>query len=155
MEAVVWLEDYLSKWKKILLMVSHSQDFLNNVCTHIVHLTNKKLNYYTGCVTPWGFVCVMIRVVVVVKSPSSDRTHDFYLLITTKQQLRHVRADALGDGGGADEAVQLVRTRSTLLLFVRRPHPRIKSQLIDLPLISIQPTRNQHHTTGSRTRSSR
>ncbi len=50
MEAVVWLEDYLSKWKKILFMVSHSQDFLNNVCTHTVHLTNKKLHYYTGCV---------------------------------------------------------------------------------------------------------
>lgn len=54
MEAVVWLEDYLSKWKKILLMVSHSQDFLNNVCTHIVHLTHKKLVYYTGCVGRCG-----------------------------------------------------------------------------------------------------
>jgi len=29
MEAVVWLEDYLSKWDKILLLVSHSQDFMN------------------------------------------------------------------------------------------------------------------------------
>jgi len=48
MEAVVWLEDYLSKWDKILLMVSHSQDFMNNVCTHILHLTKKKLNYYSG-----------------------------------------------------------------------------------------------------------
>jgi len=49
MEAVVWLEDYLSKWNKILFMVSHSQDFLNNVCTHIVHHTkNKRLVYYTG-----------------------------------------------------------------------------------------------------------
>lgn len=48
MEAVVWLEDYLSKWKKILFMVSHSQDFLNNVCTHVVHLHSKKLTYYTG-----------------------------------------------------------------------------------------------------------
>ena len=38
MEAVVWLEDYLSKWTKLLFMVCHSQDFLNNVCTHIVHL---------------------------------------------------------------------------------------------------------------------
>ena len=43
MEAVVWLEDYLSKWDKILFMVSHSQDFMNNVCTNIVHLKNKKL----------------------------------------------------------------------------------------------------------------
>lgn len=48
MEAVVWLEDYLSKWKKILFMVSHSQDFLNNVCTHMVNMTKKKLVYYTG-----------------------------------------------------------------------------------------------------------
>jgi ATP-binding cassette subfamily F protein 2 len=48
MEAVVWLEDYLSKWNKILFMVSHSQDFMNNVCTHIVHHTRKQLNYYSG-----------------------------------------------------------------------------------------------------------
>ncbi|KAJ1415980.1 P-loop containing nucleoside triphosphate hydrolase protein [Ochromonadaceae sp. CCMP2298] len=48
MEAVVWLEDYLSKWDKILFMVSHSQDFMNNVCTHIVHHTKKRLNYYSG-----------------------------------------------------------------------------------------------------------
>ena len=48
MEAVVWLEDYLSKWDKILLMVSHSQDFMNNVCTHIVHLSQKKLEYFSG-----------------------------------------------------------------------------------------------------------
>jgi ATP-binding cassette subfamily F protein 2 len=48
MDAVVWLEDYLSKWNKILFMVSHSQDFMNNVCTHIVHLHKKHLFYYTG-----------------------------------------------------------------------------------------------------------
>lgn len=48
MEAVVWLEDYLSKWKKILFFVSHSQDFMNTVCTHVVHLTRKQLVYYGG-----------------------------------------------------------------------------------------------------------
>jgi ATP-binding cassette subfamily F protein 2 len=48
MEAVVWLEDYLSKWNKILFMVSHSQDFLNNVCTHMVNVHKKKLIYYSG-----------------------------------------------------------------------------------------------------------
>lgn len=48
MEAVVWLEDYLSKWTKILFMVSHSQDFMNNVCTHIVHHSKKRLTYYSG-----------------------------------------------------------------------------------------------------------
>ncbi len=50
MEAVVWLEDYLSKWNKMLFMVCHSQDFLNNVCTHIVHLEThtQTLKYYRG-----------------------------------------------------------------------------------------------------------
>ncbi|OQR85629.1 ATP-binding cassette sub-family F member 2 [Achlya hypogyna] len=48
MEAVVWLEDYLSKWKKILLMISHSQEFMNGVCTNIIDLTQRKLHYYSG-----------------------------------------------------------------------------------------------------------
>ena len=49
MEAVIWLEDYLSKWNRILLLVSHSQDFLNNVCSHMIHFTSrKKLVYYDG-----------------------------------------------------------------------------------------------------------
>jgi len=49
MEAVVWVEDYLSRWDKILLLISHSQDFLNNVTSHTIHLTAKrKLEYYDG-----------------------------------------------------------------------------------------------------------
>jgi len=49
MEAVLWLEDYLSRWDRILLLISHSQDFLNNVCTHMIHMTSrKKLEYYDG-----------------------------------------------------------------------------------------------------------
>jgi ATP-binding cassette subfamily F protein 2 len=50
MDAVIWLEEYLADWNKILFFVSHSQDFMNNVCTHIVRLdqTYKKLHYYTG-----------------------------------------------------------------------------------------------------------
>lgn len=50
MEAVIWLEDYLADWNKILFLVSHSQDFMNSVCTHIVRLdaNYKKLRYYAG-----------------------------------------------------------------------------------------------------------
>jgi ATPase subunit of ABC transporter with duplicated ATPase domains len=48
MDAVIWLEDYLAEWTKILFFVSHSQDFMNSVCTHIVRLDAKykKLRYY-------------------------------------------------------------------------------------------------------------
>jgi len=48
LEACVWLEEYLKTYNKILLLVSHSQDFLNGVCTNIIHLKGKKLDYYTG-----------------------------------------------------------------------------------------------------------
>jgi ATP-binding cassette subfamily F protein 2 len=48
LDACVWLERELSNYKRSLMIVSHSQDFLNNVCTNIIHLFQKKLIYYTG-----------------------------------------------------------------------------------------------------------
>jgi ATP-binding cassette subfamily F protein 1 len=48
LNAVIWLDDYLTKWKKTLLIVSHDQDFLNSVCQEVVHLDEKKLFYYKG-----------------------------------------------------------------------------------------------------------
>uniref|UniRef100_A0A915ECZ5 ABC transporter domain-containing protein n=1 Tax=Ditylenchus dipsaci TaxID=166011 RepID=A0A915ECZ5_9BILA len=48
LDACVWLEKELSEYKRSLLIVSHSQDFMNNVCTNIVHLFQKKLIYYSG-----------------------------------------------------------------------------------------------------------
>ncbi|KAK9676598.1 hypothetical protein RND81_11G088000 [Saponaria officinalis] len=48
LEACVWLEETLKKFDRILVVVSHSQDFLNGVCTNIIHMQNKKLKYYTG-----------------------------------------------------------------------------------------------------------
>lgn len=48
LEACVWLEEKLKNFNKILLMVSHSQDFLNNVCTNIIYMSKKKCQYYSG-----------------------------------------------------------------------------------------------------------
>jgi len=39
---------YLQNWKKTLLIVSHDQSFLDNVCTDIIHLDQQKLKYYRG-----------------------------------------------------------------------------------------------------------
>ncbi|KAJ7442531.1 P-loop containing nucleoside triphosphate hydrolase protein [Mycena galericulata] len=47
--AVVWLEAYLSTYNHILVITSHSQDFMDSVCTNIMDLTpKKKMVYYTG-----------------------------------------------------------------------------------------------------------
>ena len=43
LEACVWLEQELKSYKRILVIISHSQDFLNGVCTNIMHLQNKKV----------------------------------------------------------------------------------------------------------------
>jgi ATP-binding cassette subfamily F protein 1 len=39
---------YLQGWKKTLLIVSHDQSFLDNVCTDVMHLDEQKLFYYKG-----------------------------------------------------------------------------------------------------------
>ncbi|ENN80308.1 ATP-binding cassette sub-family F member 1 [Dendroctonus ponderosae] len=48
LNAVIWLDNYLQAWKKTLLIVSHDQSFLDNVCNEIIHLDNLKLHYYKG-----------------------------------------------------------------------------------------------------------
>jgi len=48
LEATIWLENYLANYGRILVIISHSQDFLNNVCTNIIHLHKKILKYYNG-----------------------------------------------------------------------------------------------------------
>ncbi|KAG2036727.1 P-loop containing nucleoside triphosphate hydrolase protein [Suillus americanus] len=52
--AVVWLEAYLSTYNHILVITSHSQDFMDSVCTNVMDLTmSKKLVYYTGNYTTY------------------------------------------------------------------------------------------------------
>lgn len=48
LRAVLWLEEYLCRWKKTLVVVSHDRDFLNTVCTEIIHLHDFKLHFYRG-----------------------------------------------------------------------------------------------------------
>ncbi|KAI8819628.1 P-loop containing nucleoside triphosphate hydrolase protein [Fimicolochytrium jonesii] len=50
LEAVVWLEDYLlhNLEGHTLVMTSHSQDTLNEICTDIIHLYHQRLDHYPG-----------------------------------------------------------------------------------------------------------
>ena len=48
LEACVWLEDYLATYHKILIVISHSQDFLNGVCTDMMVMQQQKLRYWGG-----------------------------------------------------------------------------------------------------------
>eukprot|EP00192_Tetraselmis_astigmatica_P006885 CAMPEP_0117674336 /NCGR_PEP_ID=MMETSP0804-20121206/14980_1 /TAXON_ID=1074897 /ORGANISM="Tetraselmis astigmatica, Strain CCMP880" /LENGTH=731 /DNA_ID=CAMNT_0005483191 /DNA_START=42 /DNA_END=2237 /DNA_ORIENTATION=+ len=48
LRAVLWLEEYLQRWKKTLVIVSHDRDFLNSVTTDIIHLHDQHLTQYRG-----------------------------------------------------------------------------------------------------------
>ena len=48
LEASIWLENYLKKYKGTLLIISHDKNILNNICENIIHFENKKLVFYSG-----------------------------------------------------------------------------------------------------------
>ena len=48
LEASLWLEDYLRRYPKTMLLVSHDRDLLNRVPERIVHLDQGRLTSYTG-----------------------------------------------------------------------------------------------------------
>jgi len=48
LDACVWLEKELASYDRILVIISHSQDFLNGVCTNIIHMHKGQLRYYGG-----------------------------------------------------------------------------------------------------------
>src|SRR4029077_6240741 len=48
LEALLWFQDYLTRYPGGLLVVSHDRAFLNILCTGILELRNTTLNRYTG-----------------------------------------------------------------------------------------------------------
>ena len=78
--AVVWLEEYLAKYDRILLIISHSQDFLNNVCTNIIDLNHKKqLVYYAGNYDTY------------VKTRSENETNQMKAYDKQQEEIAHIK----------------------------------------------------------------
>ena len=98
MEAVVWLEKYLSTYKKILLMVSHSQDFMNTVCTNVIrwHPRTKQLEVFGG-----NCACGPSPITRTIRARARARTLTPHIPLCR----RHVHPDPAREGGGADAAV--------------------------------------------------
>merc|ERR1719503_295397 len=46
--ACVWLEEYLAQYPATIIMTSHSEDFMNGVCTEIMQLTQDNTLIYWG-----------------------------------------------------------------------------------------------------------
>jgi ATP-binding cassette subfamily F protein 3 len=46
LETLAWLEEYLQKWKKAMIVISHDRDFLDRVVTNILELENRQVVVY-------------------------------------------------------------------------------------------------------------
>ncbi|WP_047518697.1 ATP-binding cassette domain-containing protein [Methylophilus sp. Q8] len=47
-EAVIWLEGWLSAYRGTLLLISHDREFLDNTVNHILHIEQQQLTLYRG-----------------------------------------------------------------------------------------------------------
>ena len=48
LEGTLWLEDFLARYPRTLIVVSHDRDLLNKAVGHILHLDQGKLTLYAG-----------------------------------------------------------------------------------------------------------
>src|SRR5450432_1962161 len=48
LEGVLWLENFLQRYRGTILIVSHDRDLLNTACEFILHLERGKVKLYTG-----------------------------------------------------------------------------------------------------------
>jgi ATP-binding cassette subfamily F protein 3 len=48
LDAVIWLQDWLSSYPGTLLLVSHDRDFLDDLATHILHIEHGRVQLHTG-----------------------------------------------------------------------------------------------------------
>ena len=48
LDAVLWLEGWLKRYRGTLLLISHDRDFLDAVCSHVLHIEQGGIKLYTG-----------------------------------------------------------------------------------------------------------
>lgn len=79
LSACVWLEQYLSNYKKILIIVSHSQDFLDGVCTDIMVMQQQTLRYWSGNYSTY------------VKTRLEQDTNQLKLYKKQQEEIKHIK----------------------------------------------------------------
>jgi len=53
LQTIAWLEDFLSRFKNTVIIVSHDRHFLNQVCTHMADIDYGKIQIYIGNYDFW------------------------------------------------------------------------------------------------------
>ncbi|CDF33106.1 unnamed protein product [Chondrus crispus] len=79
LSACVWLEEYLSRYNKILIVVSHSQDFLDGVCTDTMVMQQQSLKYWGGNYSTY------------VRTREEQDTNQLKLYKKQQEEIRHIK----------------------------------------------------------------
>jgi ATP-binding cassette subfamily F protein 3 len=48
LDAIIWLESWLKSYRGTLILISHDRDFLDSVCSHILHIEQQKMQLFSG-----------------------------------------------------------------------------------------------------------
>ena len=48
LDAILWLEGWLAAYRGTLLLISHDRDFLDAVCSHVLHIEQRRMTLYAG-----------------------------------------------------------------------------------------------------------
>ncbi|CAI8033121.1 ATP-binding cassette sub-family F member 2 [Geodia barretti] len=103
LDACVWLEEELKKYKRILVMVSHSQDFMNGVCTNVIHLHKNTLVYYRGNYDAY------------VKTRSELEEHQMKRYNWEKDQMQHMKDYIARFGHGSAKLARQAQSKEKVL----------------------------------------
>jgi ATP-binding cassette subfamily F protein 2 len=102
LEACVWLEEYLKKWENTLILVSHSMDFLNGVCTTMIDMRSKKLLYYGGNYDSY------------VKTRSEQETNQAKAYEKQQEEIKHIKK-FIASAGTYANLVRQAKSRQKIL----------------------------------------
>lgn len=102
LEACVWLEEYLKKWDKTLILVSHSMDFLNGVCTNMIDMRMKKLIYYGGNYDSY------------IKTRSEQETNQQKAYLKQQEEIAHIKK-FIASAGTYANLVKQAKSRQKIL----------------------------------------
>jgi ATP-binding cassette subfamily F protein 3 len=48
LEGTLWLQDYLARYPRTVILISHDRDLLDGACDHILHLAERRLTLHRG-----------------------------------------------------------------------------------------------------------
>ncbi|OCT47927.1 ABC transporter ATP-binding protein ARB1 [Cladophialophora carrionii] len=102
LEACVWLEEYLKKWDKTLILVSHSMDFLNGVCTNMIDMRQKQLMYYGGNYDSY------------MKTRSEQETNQQKAYVKQQEEIAHIKK-FIASAGTYANLVRQAKSRQKIL----------------------------------------